>query len=223
MPSQSILGTLPTQIPSAGSAPYLRGLELLGKGDLTGAENALNESLKIDPNLAEAYLVLAEVRLRQKKMAELSPLREKRSPCGRKYPTRWSHWETSCCSRRRQPGRRSVPQGAVQWMPTTSPPTWGWANCTWAPTRNPTRRPPPARRGAQFRIVQCALFACFRIRRGKAFSRGDRRIRHGGQAGTEQSTTAPRYRPHPGQPENFDAALESFTPALQASPTFLPP
>ena len=56
--------------PSARSASLTRGLTLLAKGDLSGAEKALRESIKLDPALAEAFLALAEIRLRQGKPAE---------------------------------------------------------------------------------------------------------------------------------------------------------
>lgn len=53
--------------PTTENSPLTRGLTLIAKGDLAGAESALNESIKLDPTLIEAYLALAEIRLRQGK------------------------------------------------------------------------------------------------------------------------------------------------------------
>ena len=53
---------------SAGKASLVRGLELYRQSDLAGAENSLSESIRLDPTLVEAYLVLGEIRLRQGKL-----------------------------------------------------------------------------------------------------------------------------------------------------------
>src|SRR5512145_562312 len=55
---------------SSGTESLLRGLELYRQSDLDGAEKSLNESIRLDPTLVEAYLVLGEIRLRQGKLDE---------------------------------------------------------------------------------------------------------------------------------------------------------
>ena len=61
---------LSTARPSIENEAMARSLALIVKGDLAGAEASLNESLKLDPALAEAFLALAEIRLRQGKPDE---------------------------------------------------------------------------------------------------------------------------------------------------------
>lgn len=59
------LGELSASLGSAGNESLTSGLALIAKGDLAGAEKALNTSIKLDPALAEAFLALADIRLRQ--------------------------------------------------------------------------------------------------------------------------------------------------------------
>lgn len=59
---------------SPGTASLMQGLDLFTKGDLSGAEKALDESTKLDPALVETYLVLAEIRLRQGRLDDAESL-----------------------------------------------------------------------------------------------------------------------------------------------------
>jgi cellulose synthase operon protein C len=56
---------LPSAHLSSGGESLKRGLALMERGDLVTAEQALNESIKLDPGMVEAFLALAELRLRQ--------------------------------------------------------------------------------------------------------------------------------------------------------------
>ncbi len=224
MPSQSILGTLPTQIPSAGSAPYLRGLELLGKGDLTGAENALNESLKIDPNLAEAYLVLAEVRLRQKKMAEAESFARKAVTMRPEVPNALVALGNILLLK----GDGSQAEGAFRKALSVDANNVS-AHMGLGELYLGTYKKPDEAAAAFSRAValnSASFNAHFSL--ASAFAAAKRF-----PEAIAEFDTAAKLEPNNPQPrhatgriqasqKNFDAALESFTLALQASPTFLP-